>query len=811
MPIDLGSFEWPPAGSGGGGGGSGTVTSVAISSDDGSILVSGSPITTSGVIDISVQGTPNTLSWFDSGGVLGSLDKWGVSPYGGLSYNNTDPVTGDFRVVVATSAGTVSNNGAGVLVFQSAAVTQSWTGYGTYVNADIGDGMSGAAIGFDAQFSAGTIAADVTGLSLSNSSVITGAHSIRGVNLQNTGNGGSFSALAASNSGDMADSIQGLSFVSSGDGRTGTALDANYSGAFVDDLNGLRLNMQPSVAGSLSGASLQLSGVIDNSANGLQIGMGGVTADSVTGISVNMNGAVTSDPQGVVGFSSDSRIGINASTQLMPALGFQIGNRVECLFTIPPGSPVTGTDSLGNNFAGDLAAQDDLAIGPAGIGWNSVGFIASVGVAVGKTVGKATVFLPAMSIPDPGFTTGGTITELAMIRSYAPLPQGGSLSVGSLYGLKLDNQFGNYSSIASESWGIWVGDTDADNWFAKNVIIGGTTEKPVGTESLYVGGEAVSVVAASVPTSVSGSISNQDNRINAVVASGETLSGPGLINVNSLIDRTNASDLGIVQLAVGSLATFSQSTGAKETGAYVGFQTGRHTATDGIVDQMFDFAAFSSTISPGVVTERYGIYIEPDTNAVKKNWIAGFTQMGGPGLDIHATLDVYGTFALEGSTSGTLIQQAAAVTTDYTLTWPDAQGAAFSVLSNDGAGTLSWASPSTFNGHIVSVQTTAPVATVNANAGTGATASISTNATDTAGAVTITVGTIGVSTGSYCDIAFDSAYGSAPIVVLTPASSTLSTSVYVTSSASGFSVNFAVAGGIGSTYVINYYCIETSP
>lgn len=112
------------------------------------------------------------------------------------------------------------------------------------------------------------------------------------------------------------------------------------------------------------------------------------------------------------------------------------------------------------------------------------------------------------------------------------------------------------------------------------------------------------------------------------------------------------------------------------------------------------------------------------------------------------------------------------------------------------------------DGHLRSTQTTAPVATVDGNAGSGASCTVA-NATDTAGAVSITTGTIGVSTGAYCSIAFNKAYNVAPICILTPASSTLSTSVYVTSSTSAVVVNFALAGGISSTYVLNYHCVET--
>ena len=112
------------------------------------------------------------------------------------------------------------------------------------------------------------------------------------------------------------------------------------------------------------------------------------------------------------------------------------------------------------------------------------------------------------------------------------------------------------------------------------------------------------------------------------------------------------------------------------------------------------------------------------------------------------------------------------------------------------------------NGHFRSTQSTAPTATVQGNAGTGASCSVN-NATDTAGQVSITTGTVGISTGAYCVVNLNTAYGVAPICVLTPANSTLSTNVYVTGTTSDFTVNFAAAGGISSTYILNYHCIET--
>lgn len=112
------------------------------------------------------------------------------------------------------------------------------------------------------------------------------------------------------------------------------------------------------------------------------------------------------------------------------------------------------------------------------------------------------------------------------------------------------------------------------------------------------------------------------------------------------------------------------------------------------------------------------------------------------------------------------------------------------------------------DGHIRHTQTTSPVATVDGNAGTGATCSVS-QATDVAGKISITTGTIGVVTGAYCSIAFDESYNVSPICVVSPSGSTLSTSVYVTATTTDMVINFAVAGGISSTYDLNYHCLET--
>jgi hypothetical protein len=80
----------------------------------------------------------------------------------------------------------------------------------------------------------------------------------------------------------------------------------------------------------------------------------------------------------------------------------------------------------------------------------------------------------------------------------------------------------------------------------------------------------------------------------------------------------------------------------------------------------------------------------------------GFGAGGGSAIDATLTrtgardiaMALGGVFQLRGGTSGTIGFAPAPIITDHALTWPAAQGAANTVLTNDGAGALSWAAAS---------------------------------------------------------------------------------------------------------------------
>lgn len=117
------------------------------------------------------------------------------------------------------------------------------------------------------------------------------------------------------------------------------------------------------------------------------------------------------------------------------------------------------------------------------------------------------------------------------------------------------------------------------------------------------------------------------------------------------------------------------------------------------------------------------------------------------------------------------------------------------------------------NGHMKSTQSTAPTAAVQAGDGGGGTC-VLTNATDTAGVVTLTAGTVTLASGPECIVTFNKTYNVAPICVMWPNNSATALSIasfgqYVTSSTSTMTINAGAAPITLTVYSWNYQCLET--
>jgi len=144
------------------------------------------------------------------------------------------------------------------------------------------------------------------------------------------------------------------------------------------------------------------------------------------------------------------------------------GNVLRPIFEVSSGSTITGTDVILNNLSGFIDIKDDvLATGPLNIGAVSVGFVSQLAVASGKTIPKVTMCLGAAAIE--ASSAGGTVTDLQIFDATA-INAGGTLTVTNLYGFRFE---ANTSVVATNTWGISVEDTSAENYIAKSLVIGG--------------------------------------------------------------------------------------------------------------------------------------------------------------------------------------------------------------------------------------------------------------------------------------------------------------------------------------------------
>jgi hypothetical protein len=216
-----------------------------------------------------------------------------------------------------------------------------------------------------------------------------------------------------------------------------------------------------------------------------------VSLPYVVGINADLNGIPsTTQRQGLTLNGGMLQAYSDYDTSVLPASpGFMNQNALGGLFHVESGSPMTSTLVLANNFG--MAAQFDDDMGPDAfggfLGYVGNGLLSQVAVNAGKTVDTFTGAAIAASVPSIP-TSGGTITNANMLTVAGPINGGGTLSVTNLKTINIPSFSNGFA--ATNAWGLYVADTSLDNWFAKNVVIGGATGKPVGSEALSVTGTA---------------------------------------------------------------------------------------------------------------------------------------------------------------------------------------------------------------------------------------------------------------------------------------------------------------------------------
>lgn len=254
---------------------------------------------------------------------------------------------------------------------------------------------------------------------------------------------------------------------------------------------------------NFSGGTVNLqvedTAVITNGVTGMSVSVSSTpNLSSVNGISIDIQNASTADPFVKTAInSSGGSLGVNYNLTVPASTTFFQTHYLGGQEVVAPGAS-TAAYGFGINLAHSIDFQDDWTVDGTGLrlGFNSVGFVGSVVGTVGKTMDAWTGALSGFGNP----SGAGTIDQAIMFRAAGALPQGGSIAVNNMYGFHAGASLSAVSP--TNVWGVWIGDSNADNYFAKNVVIGGVTGKPVGSDALDVTGSALVSGAIKTKTSV---------------------------------------------------------------------------------------------------------------------------------------------------------------------------------------------------------------------------------------------------------------------------------------------------------------------
>lgn len=335
------------------------------------------------------------------------------------------------------------------------------------LNGDTGNDFSGINIG-----TSGTTGNNYTAFNSNNSGAITG----------------NMNGFAVSNSGVISDQFFGVNINNNGASDASFMISAQNNQNVTNGSRGIDMRIDGNADNKILLNVYSNAGAVTNGWAGLAISAGG-SAASTTGVSVNLTG-ITSTAQKVGLDIDDGALLVDSQydTSVYPASpGFLQLNAVGGVYEIAAGSPVTNTLVFGNNLGPSAIFADNMGPDAFGgfVGYGVNGLIAQTAVAVGKTVDTMNLMVAAASIPTGVVPTdGGTITNFCLYSAPGVLNAGGSIVMTNVWGMKLGSLLSTY---ATNCWGFYVSDPNADNFFKKSVSIGTSTEKSAAGIALEIG------------------------------------------------------------------------------------------------------------------------------------------------------------------------------------------------------------------------------------------------------------------------------------------------------------------------------------
>lgn len=451
-------------------------------------------------------------------------------------------------------------------------------------------------------------------------------------------------------------------------GYTGVSIGGNLTNLGSNGFQGINIDPNITNAGSgfIGAINISLANVL-GSANGVP------TAINTNDARINFSNLADADN---FGFQCSTEIDTGTSGAFSGLIGV---NSLGGNFHIASGFPITGgAFGIGNNLGIGIFAEDNMPPDSSGFGLGFVmnGFLTQVAVAATKTFTSLT-FMGAGASATPQ-STGGTITDAHMFRAIGLVPGGGTLNITNIYGYYVDTLLSALSP--TNAWGIYVADTNADNFFAKNVVIGGITGKPVSTEALSITGQTIGSVSMTDSGAIAAEFSATSNT--TVSGSNTTIglngSATGTVQVGAENDKTigalnftvtrgDGADQGLLDTMTGTnVLMFHDSDAAGTTSKAYGMST-IFFSEGGTVIDLYDFYSLRVPAGPGVVNNHYGVYIENDSTTPVVNWLSGNTQLGGSSLSTPVkTLEITGDVSASGDIASATLTPANGATGTFT-------------------------------------------------------------------------------------------------------------------------------------------------
>lgn len=437
------------------GGTAGSINSIAasINVENGAVVQNGTGI------DLYSKSSPggivNNYNGFNAG-FDGTFDGW-TSGYNTYA-NNASAFLNDYRAFTAGNDGTVGNNASGMNYFQGGDVTKSWTGFGAYLNGNAGDGSGSNIFGVDINIGGGgtgkTLNGNVVGYNFGNSYPVLGTNNVTGLNVDNRGDAYRFAGANIFNNGEMTEETKGIGInLSDINSRTASGLDIYMSGNVTDDARGLRIN-------------------VDN-----------LTSSSAT---QHVNAMEV----------SGGTIALRGKFEPFDSVGVEVGNGF--FFDSTISHDLSGTDQIIQLMQSNLFLDNNISPGPFGLGTVMTGFISQLGGVGGKHVEDIRSMLVGTSVPT-GF---GHLVDKHQVITMIGFPSFGG-SVVNPYRVGIEDAPGllgqNFCDGATECWTFKSNDPNADVFFKKNLIVGGTTEHDVLNGGIVVTDKHIRVVQTVSP------------------------------------------------------------------------------------------------------------------------------------------------------------------------------------------------------------------------------------------------------------------------------------------------------------------------